>query len=950
MKIFLKKSFIVGLMSLFVAVGLVYSQAMTGKIIGTVSDDRGVPLPGVSVEVSSPNLMGTRSDVTSVNGIYRFINLPPGFYVVKFELSAFGPVERQNIRVTLGGTATVDAEMTPSALSVEVTVISTAPVVDVEKTGVTTAFDADDLELLPTGRSGISSQLDYVAGFQSESSFGSDGTDNNYTLNGLPISSPESGEFRMNPDIEMVEEVEVVAIGASAEYGQATGAVVNVVTKSGGNKFSGMVGLYLQPDALIGDNNPSAEFGEDWQSVIHNKWYDASIMLSGAVAQDKVWFFGYWNKRKMNIVRFRGDPEWPRKSVKYAAEFKLTGQIGTRHRVSGNYFWLYSGNPMKEPSDIVATECAAFHYFSKPSHFGYWDWQMSRNSLFSVKIGYWANPEREGDPVPEFGSSLYRAPHFDEQTGRLSNATDFFLMWMNARFQWNTTLSHYAEDFLGANHDLKIGVQYDKGQSHPAGGYPGGAYYLDQDGQPWRVYQQEPHHFGGEVQGIGLFVDDKLKIGNRLTVNAGIRFDYNKGSIPEWPMMDGPDDIATTAPGLANAVDWKVFSPRFGFSYELTPDHKTLLRGFWGIFHPMPHGTKFGAPGPGIRDTIKYQYIGPPVTVPYYTLVDGAPWNIYTTNPQVDPANWFLYDQISGDAGYTMDPDLKNPVSSQFTIGIDREIMRDFAIGFSFVYKKEWNLIGLEDRGIGDEPGPEYELVAMTSPDAVAAGYDADHTWDVWNLVGGTHYIVQTNPDNYYLKYRSFIFTFNKRYSNNWLLQGSIQWQRGVGLNMASGESGNNQEFWNNNFGIDPNDTINRDGRLPFLRDWFVKLRAAYTMPYGINLGANFSFARGELYGREIDIDGLNQGSRRIRAETLGDYRHQDEFQVDLRAEKVFKIDTVRLHLIVDVFNVTNSYVASVARNRSSAFSSVWVGSSAYLSPSDITNPRLAQIGVKIVF
>lgn len=950
MRIFLKKSFIVGVMSLLVAVGLVYSQAMTGKIIGKVTDDQGVPLPGVSIEVSSPNLMGTRSDVTTVKGLYRFINLPPGFYVVRFELSAFAAVERQNIRVTLGGTATVDAEMVPSALAEEVTVISTAPVVDVEKTGVSTEFDAEDLELLPTGRGGISSQLDYTAGFESGSAFGSDNTDNNYTLNGLPISSPESGEFRMNPDIEMIEEVEVLTIGASAEYGQATGAVVNVVTKSGGNKFSGMAGVYLQPDALVGDNNPQDEFGQTWQSVIHNRWYDASFMLSGAVARDKVWFFGYWNKRSMSEVRFRGDPEFPRVSVKYAAEFKLTGQIGTRHRISANYFWLYTGNPMKEPSEFVSTESAAFHYFSKPSHFGYWDWQVSGNSLFSVKMGYWANPEREGDPVPEFGSSLFRAPHFDEQTGKLSNATDFFLMWMNARFQWNTTLSHYAEDFLGANHDFKVGVQFDKGESHPAGGYPGGAYYFDQDGQPWRVYQRQPHHYGGRVQGIGIFVDDKLKIGDRLTVNAGIRFDYNKGSIPQWPMMDGPNDIATLAPGLDDAINWKVFSPRFGFSYELTPDHKTLLKGFWGIFHSMPHGTKFGAPGPGIRDMDKYEYIGPPVAVPYYTLVEGPPWNIYSTNPQNDPANWNLYDQIAGDAGYTMDPDLRNPASSQFTIGIDREIMQDFAIGFSFIYKKEWDLIGLEDRALPGQAGPEYELVQLTSPDAVAAGFDADQTWDVWDLVGGTHFIVQTNPDDYRLRYRSFIFTFNKRYSNNWLLQGSIQWQKGEGLNMASGSDGNGQEFWNNIFGLDPNDVINRDGRLPFLRDWFVKVRAAYTLPYGINFGANFSFARGELYGREIDIEGLNQGTRRIRAEPLGDFRHANEYQLDLRIEKVFNIDTVRLHLIVDIFNVTNSWVASVARNQESSFSSVWVGSSSFLSPRRINNPRLAQVGVKIVF
>jgi hypothetical protein len=951
----LKKSLFACILSLVMVVGFSYPQAMTGKIVGTVVDDQGIPLPGVAVEISSQKLMGTRSAITGGEGEYRFINLPPGLYLVTFEMDGFNRVERQNIRVSIGGTVTVDATMAPRAIEEEVLVISEAPVIDVQKTGVSSIMTDEDLQKLPTGRSSIASQLDFAPGFTGGSSFGSDDTDNNYALNGLQIASPESGEFRMTPDIEMVDEMEVSASGASAEYGQSTGGVVNVVTKYGGNDFEGMVGLYLQPDFLVGDNNPQDKYDAEWQSRKHNRWHDASIMLSGAVAKDKIWFFAYLNNAYRSIVRFRGDPEFPRKSRKWAAEFKVTGQIGTEHRVSMNFFWLYTGNPMKEPSEFVAVESTAYHYFSKPSHFGFWDWQMSNNSLFSVKMGYWCNPEREGDPIPEYGSSLYRAPHFDEHTAHLTNATDFFLMWNNARMQVNTTLTYYAEDFVGGDHDFKVGVQLNRGESHPAGGYPGNAYYFDLRGQPYRVYQRNPHHYGGKVQGIGMFVDDTIKVGERLTVNAGLRFDFNKGWIPEWPQMDGPDDQpGTTAPGLDPAVNWKTWSPRLGFTYQLTPDHKTILKGFWGIFRPMPHGTKFGAPGPGIRDTFKYQYIGPPFAasqLPYYTVIPDPPYNTYKTNPQIDPDNWELYDFTSGDAGYTMDPDLKAPYSWHINVGLDREILTDFALGLSFVYKKEKDLIGLIDQGIAGQPGPEYAQVQRTSPDSEAAGYPADKTYSVFDFVGGSHFIVQTNHPEYDLTYKSVILTFNKRYSNNWLLQGSIQWQNGEGLNMAMERSGQGQEFWQNTYGQDPNDWVNRKGPLPFIRKWYIKARFAYTLPAGINVGVNYTFAYGELYGREIRIPDLGQGSRTIWAEPLGEYRHSNESVFDLRVEKVFRFEPIRLHLIADIFNLTNEYLASTARpGQESSYGSTWVGSDSYLQPRRITEPRIIQIGVKLVF
>ena len=289
-KNFLKKG-VIAFMFLVLVVGFSYSQATTGKLAGIVTDEEGAPLPGVSVEVSSISLMGLRGDLTTVKGVYRFISLNPGVYKVVFSLEGFKTVERPNVRVSLGGTTTVDATLEVATLAEEVVVIAEAPVVDVERSGVANTFTSDDILKLPVPRGSIGAVLSMNPGVQGGNAFGSDAMDNNNTIDGLPTSSPEGGGFRMSPDVDTVEEVEMITIGASAEYGQVAGSVVNVVAKYGGNNFEGSVALYIRPNFLMGDNNPFP----DVQSPEYQRYYDASFSLSGAIAQDRIWFFAYGN-------------------------------------------------------------------------------------------------------------------------------------------------------------------------------------------------------------------------------------------------------------------------------------------------------------------------------------------------------------------------------------------------------------------------------------------------------------------------------------------------------------------------------------------------------------------------------------------------------------------------------------------------------------------------------
>ena len=133
--------------------GVLNAQRLTGNIKGTVMDETGVPLPGVTVEISSPELMGgSHSQTTDEKGLYRFVNLPPGIYQMVFSLPGFQKIEQTDVRVSVKGTITLDIIMKPATLEESVTVRAQSPIVDVTSSGVSTNYDRNLLEKIPSGR------------------------------------------------------------------------------------------------------------------------------------------------------------------------------------------------------------------------------------------------------------------------------------------------------------------------------------------------------------------------------------------------------------------------------------------------------------------------------------------------------------------------------------------------------------------------------------------------------------------------------------------------------------------------------------------------------------------------------------------------------------------------------------------------------------------------------
>jgi hypothetical protein len=898
--------------------GLSFGQRVTGKITGVVKDEGGAPLPGVTIKISSPSLIGgVHSQITTESGTYHFINLPPGTYKLIFSLAGFQGVERQNVKVSLDTTVTEDVILKQSTVEESIVVTAESPVVDVTKSGVSTNFTTDQIENIPSGRFTVFDIIKQTPGIpyteQGEwrnAAYGSDYESNAYLVDGVNISSPDLGHAWNWQPQDMYEEVEVSGIGAQAEYGSFTGAVINIVTKSGGNTFSGNLSYYGQFQSLTANNNPGPDLvpsiPPDQVYAYHrDKYLNASFNLGGPILKDKLWFFGLYERTDDSYSPWLVAPEVPNKYIGNKVLFKLTSQLGPKHKVVGSYYYedqAFPGSPdaYTMPESVNKETC-----ITNTGGFLY-TFLISNKAIFELKYSHWGTTD---DYLPSMGGDINHPTIRDGYTGVTSGAPGWVWMGKMARDQANASFTYFAEDFLGGDHDFKVGVQYTRGTSEWVGGYPGGKEYYLYDGYPLYMYQQQPFMYGGTANTLGAFVDDSWKIGERLTVNWGLRFDHSNASIPSWNVLDGWEKTSTRVPGLNDLIVWNTLAPRLGLAFQLTSNHKTLLKASYGRYYDAVHGNNYMYPGPAVTD-----------------------WSIYTYDWNTE--TYVLWYTIPASVGYSVDPKLKNPYADVFSLGLQRELVPNLSIGATFIYKKEKDLLGYEDRGA------TYEQISLVSP-------DNGKTYPAFNQTSelGTsndYWIV--NPSTYGHTYKAIILDFAKRYAKNWQLYASLTWSRAEGLDVTARGTGSWALLLNNGgFGKDPNDLTNAKGLLNHDRTWIFKLQASYSFPWGILASANYLYQTGVPIGTIVRIY-PDQGNRKVLAVPKGPDRYKPWSLLDFRLQKTFNIHkSVRLDAMMDVFNLLNSATVTAYRSHN-----LW--EQTYNEPSYIFYPRRLQLGVRLRF
>ena len=250
--------------SLLLLCASVVQAQTTGNLEGTVTDQGGGPLPGVTIALTSPNLQGARSATTGADGRYRFPGIPPGSYLVKASLEGFGTVEKK-ATVTLDATVAVTLQLNLSTTA-EVTVTGEAPLIDATSTTAGSSYAGKVIGQLPLASRNYADVVFTQPGAQADngetqgrslaiSIYGSTSAENSFLIDGVNTTSVIKGVQGKDINNEFIQEVEVKTGGYQAEYGRNTGGVINVITKSGGNEFHGAVFGYYNSTGMKADTD-----------------------------------------------------------------------------------------------------------------------------------------------------------------------------------------------------------------------------------------------------------------------------------------------------------------------------------------------------------------------------------------------------------------------------------------------------------------------------------------------------------------------------------------------------------------------------------------------------------------------------------------------------------------------------------------------------------------------
>ena len=321
----------------------VHAQGVqTGTVTGIIESSDRVALPGVQITASSAVLQGERTTVTDVNGVYYLRALPPGDYALTLTLPDFRPASRENVVVGVGGITAVSATLSPASLIETVTVTAEAPPNAATMTTSQT-YGKSQIDALPIGRRpadlaafapGVSTPPTSASGQIIMG--GAFGFDNVFMVNGVDVNDNILGTANNLFIEDAIQEARVLTHGISAEYGRFSGGVVNIVTKSGGNTFSGSFRQNVSNPAWIAETPRQVENGLDNPDLVSHTFEGT---FGGPLVLNRLWFFsaGRYENSDTQHTFTQTAGAFTRTESNKRGELKLTGTIAPSHTIQGSY-------------------------------------------------------------------------------------------------------------------------------------------------------------------------------------------------------------------------------------------------------------------------------------------------------------------------------------------------------------------------------------------------------------------------------------------------------------------------------------------------------------------------------------------------------------------------------------------------------------------------------------
>jgi hypothetical protein len=749
-------------------------SVLEGKITGTITDDKGEPLPGVAVELTGPSIMGKRTAVTSARGTYVFLDVPPGTFTLMASMPSFKKWAQEKIILGAGKVIEINPVLQLGAIEETVTVIAASPIVDAKTSTVDSRLERELINKLPTSRDAFydlslttPGMFDHGSNggwLPSPTAYSGSSNENVFLVNGVNATNPRGSSFGtlVKVNYNTVEEVRVVALGSKAEYGSYSGAAIDVLTKSGSNQFHGNAAFYFEPvkwrrsnQPLVGDN-----LGRSWLFVDPNvdlyglppkTDIEGNFTLGGPIIKDKIWFYGGFDY----LYNAGQRPRWALVSHSWGryADMKVSAEPFQGHRAWVSYHFEsndYDGGSWgSQPEwDTSMTYGVATKNNTVSAQ---WQWLPSSTAVLTAKyLGFWTND------TPHVPSNAPDHPGYINwwkwASYGINGAFPYIEGWHSNRQTIQGDVSYYAENFLG-EHDIKFGAQWTRGRSNSLGGYfqnyvnflyplrsYAGQYvdyaqtYYGDTGLLFYNYQDHINPFMtvGTADSLGFFFDDQWTPTKRLTINLGFRYDrmtskYDKGF--EYAPLTKPTDIANPTvlrvrQGTGNIFDFKTLSPRIGLTYQVTKDAKTVFRASYGRYYiplTVEYLRRYGPDAPKV--TRFYQIYSIP-----WSIADANGDGFIDTNETreaarhvTDPGALVSSVEQPPTDYYSwqlnVDPNLKDQFTDQFTVNLEREVFKDFSVSGTFIFKHTANIYANIPINKHTQQQWEYDRVPFTTPE-----------------------------------------------------------------------------------------------------------------------------------------------------------------------------------------------------------------------------------------
>jgi hypothetical protein len=870
----------------------VWAQDLRGSVEGVVRDASGAVLPGATVEATSPTGVVQSTTADGVGG-FRFPSLPSGTYKLTATLQGFQSRSVDEVHVNLGQIKKVDFALPVSGVTETVTVTAESPMIDVRQSARATNIRAEQVELLPHGRD-FTTLVTQAPGANQEAKLGGlsiDGAsagENRYIIDGIETTNLQSGTSGKNVIVDFIEEVQVKSSGYTAEFGGATGGVINAITKSGTNDFHGSALYNFEGSALESARRPTLRQNLTNSDIAEYVDYpkddrtrsEPGFALGGPIAKNKAWFFGAYQPALTSIDRTvnattasnpsAGSFDETQKETYHYITGNLTSQLSdsTRLRVAYNNSArkLEGLLPALNGLDVVGTNYTKASEFPNYSVSGNMDWVASSKLLFGVRGGYYMSDQHDSNVTeePQFIFSGTNNIGYLDVPANLQHGTGFTSIPSNLKVtrDQQTRLYFQADSTVyataGGTHQLKFGVQADRvgnnvlsGESRnrvtirwntalstgvPVTRGTYGYYSVRSNG----VSPKQGFITEGDIHttNLGLFAQDAWTINNKLTINVGVRTEHEQ--VPVYTSGEGIPDV-----GIDFSFADKL-APRAGFAYDFNGDGKWKASGSWGIFYDifkleLPRGS-FGG-----DKWLEYYYTLD--VADYTTLVNGANCPPACSGTlirgQVTPENPkggidFRHPSFGSDA---IDPDLKPMRQQEMTFALDHQLNDVMALSARYVHKQVDTAI--EDTGSLDASGNEIYVIANPGENLTALAF--------------------TNPNVNLPKakrdYDSVEFAFEKRMRSNWYLRTSYAWSRLFGNYSGLSQSDENGRT-SPNVGrlFDYPLMMFQDGGtaafgpLATDRPHQFKAQFIYQFAMGLSVGANEYVASGLPVSRELGI------------------------------------------------------------------------------------------------